>query len=131
MKVPPAVQNGRRKQERADERLVDARRFRHARACRAPAARSRRTRHPRTPTDVSTLKANRPLTSGARSSRKCGRRCSSTSFSTFCTQKPADEIVNSFHGVSPLGWVMAKNGIPWKSTFLSSGVCPSARSATT
>ena len=68
-------------------------------------------------TDVSTLNANTPFASGACSDRRFGPRCSSHSFSAFCTQNPAEEIVNSLPAGRPLRWVMAKNGTPWKSTF--------------
>ena len=127
MEVPPAVQNGRREQERSN---LPARR-------QAPTSAMPRVSRsggpvfanaaPAYAADASTLNANTPLASGACSDRRFGRRCSNTSFSTFCTQNPAEEMVNSFQGRSPLGWVIAKNGIPWNSTFLISGVCPSAK----
>jgi len=61
------------------------------------------------------------LAKGARSCRRFGLRVSNHSVSACCTQKPADEIVNSRRGESPLRCVMAKNGIPWKSTFRTPG----------
>ncbi len=59
-----------------------------------------------------------------------GRRVSSHSLPACCTQKPADEIVNSRVGDRPLRWVIAKNGIPWKSTLAIPGSASNCRSKT-
>ena len=72
MEVPPAVQNRRREQERANLPARRRARLRHAPRVPLRRARSSRTRHPHTPTDVITLNANTPLTSGARSRRRYG-----------------------------------------------------------
>jgi len=54
------------------------------------------------PTDVSTLKATRPLMNGACSPRSCGRRVRIHSLVACCTQNPADDTANSRAGDT--GW---------------------------